>query len=387
MTGFRPPIVAGVSGGVGTTTLALALHGTDAGTTTADADILVCRSTAESIDRATRIADLAEPGRYPVLVVTLAGAERRPPPRVAELEEVWAAVVAAPHVGRWSGIVDPYREAAGLLGNPREQLPRPVRRYLDAVARAARVVAESGRLNAPAPRTEVPRANPVLPPVVPLDLPAPRGWSGRTALHQPIPLPPHRTATVDRTLQHHPQSLATSDVLGPLTHPAPEHRHPPTSADLGPFASPLPAHPSASTSARPGRTTSGDWRPSVSSTTGDHEACAEPAPEHRRPTAEGPDHRPAAPHPGADDRAAAAVRADPPGWSDARIPVREDVPPAAAAGSRVGGPETVAEPSAETSTELSTVDFTGCGGAPTLELPELRPVRGIRVLAIGTVSG
>ncbi|GAA4536324.1 hypothetical protein [Pseudonocardia xishanensis] len=160
MTGFRPPIVAGVSGGVGTTTVALALHGTDAGTTTADADVLVCRSSAESLDRAARIADLAEPGRYPVLVVTLAGTERRPPPRVTDLEGYWAAVVAAPHVPRWAAIVDPYREVAGLLGSPRDQLPRALRGYLEALTRAARLVADSGRLTAPRPTPSLPTTPP-----------------------------------------------------------------------------------------------------------------------------------------------------------------------------------------------------------------------------------
>jgi hypothetical protein len=146
---FRPPIVAGVSGGVGTTTLALALHGHDAGLDTAEADVLVCRSSVESLDRAARIADLAWPGRYPVLLVTLDGTERRPPARLARLHDRWTAVVPVPHIAPWRDLVDPYREAAGLLGSPRADLPRPVRALLDAIGRAARVVADSGRLSGP----------------------------------------------------------------------------------------------------------------------------------------------------------------------------------------------------------------------------------------------
>ncbi|MCE0767467.1 hypothetical protein LWC35_31905 [Pseudonocardia kujensis] len=155
MTGFRPPSVAGVSGGVGTTTLALALHGRDGGTGAGiDADIVVCRSSAESLDRAVRIADLFDPtAAPPVLAVSVDGAERRHPERLDELGPGWAAVVLVPHVGRWRGIVDPYREAAGLLGTPRDRLPRALRPYLDAVTRLARAVADSGRLGRPAPAT------------------------------------------------------------------------------------------------------------------------------------------------------------------------------------------------------------------------------------------
>ncbi|MFR9806586.1 hypothetical protein ACL02T_30490 [Pseudonocardia sp. RS010] len=155
MTGFRPPSVAGVAGGVGTTTLALALHGRDSGTGAGlEADIVVCRSSAESLERAVRVADLLDPTAVPpVLAVTLDGGERRPPDRLDELGPGWAAVVVLPHVGRWRGVVDPYREAAGLLGRPRERIPRALRPYLDAVTRLARAVAESGRLTRPAPTT------------------------------------------------------------------------------------------------------------------------------------------------------------------------------------------------------------------------------------------
>ena len=151
MTGFRPPIVAGVSGGVGTSTLALALHGRDADSATADADVLVCRSAAESLDRACRIADLAELGRYPVLAVLLDSTERRPPTRLTQLDGRWALVVPLPHVARWREVRDPYREAAGLLGAPRENLPRGLRVYAEAVARLAGAVADSGRLSTGAP--------------------------------------------------------------------------------------------------------------------------------------------------------------------------------------------------------------------------------------------
>lgn len=196
MTGFRPPSVAGVSGGVGATTLALALHGHDGGTAAGiEADIVVCRSSAESLDRAVRIADLFDPMAVPpVLAVTVDGAERRHPERLDELGPGWAAVVLVPHVGRWRGIVDPYREAAGLLGSPRDRLPRALRPYLDAVTRLARAVADSGRLGRPAPTPRPPTSPPAV----------------ATLRREPIPLPapPITTRPITSTLRHEPTPFA-----------------------------------------------------------------------------------------------------------------------------------------------------------------------------------
>jgi hypothetical protein len=209
MTGFRPPIVAGVSGGVGATTLALALYGRDSGTGAGiEADIVVCRSSAESLDRAVRIADLFDPTAVPpVLAVTVDGAERRHPERLDELGPGWAAVVLLPHVARWRGIVDPYREAAGLLGAPRNRLPRALRPYLDAVTRLARAVADSGRLGHPAPNptiratttaTRPEQAAIATPPrleqaaAVPLAPPAPPATTTPPPPEPPAIAPPHR---------------------------------------------------------------------------------------------------------------------------------------------------------------------------------------------------
>lgn len=201
MTGFRPPSVAGVSGGVGVTTLALALHGRDSGTGAGiDADIVVCRSSAESLDRAVRIADLFDPTAVPpVLAVTVDGAERRRPERLDELGPGWAAVVLVPHVGRWRGIVDPYREAAGLLGTPRDRLPRAVRPFLDAVTRLARAVADSGRLTRPAPATR-PVSAPLRPGPAPISAPLRPEPAPIPAPLRPEPAPP----------RSHPRPITTS---------------------------------------------------------------------------------------------------------------------------------------------------------------------------------
>jgi hypothetical protein len=54
---IRAPWVAGVGGGVGTSTVAAAVGGRDRGVFTGrGVDVLVCRSTGESLIRATRAA-------------------------------------------------------------------------------------------------------------------------------------------------------------------------------------------------------------------------------------------------------------------------------------------------------------------------------------------
>ncbi|MCW0213051.1 MAG: hypothetical protein OJJ54_06815 [Pseudonocardia sp.] len=153
MSGFRIPVVAGVSGGVGTTTVALALHGRDGGTEVGAADVVVCRCTAESLSRAGRLSATLGGGPPPVLAVTGGPARRG---RVADLLgdalPGWSAVIELPTVTRCFALDDPYAEVRGLLGTQRETLPRPVRAYAAALGRLARAVAESGRLAGPAPR-------------------------------------------------------------------------------------------------------------------------------------------------------------------------------------------------------------------------------------------
>ncbi|GAA4695076.1 hypothetical protein GCM10023215_35960 [Pseudonocardia yuanmonensis] len=258
MTGFRPPSVAGVSGGVGTTTLALALHGRDSGTGAgAEADIVVCRSSAESLDRAVRIADLVDPTAVPpVLAVTVDGADRRHPERLDELGPGWSAVVLLPHVGRWRGIVDPYREAAGLLGTPRERLPRALRPYLDAVARLARAVADSGRLGRPA----------------------------ASAISRPVPPPARPAAGGERPFTSY-RAFVPVGADGPLTsiavpsHPGPEHLRPADSAAVE-VPGATPAVPAASTRVQPILSPS-DAAPTVTGGSPDRGVGAGPHPDLR----------------------------------------------------------------------------------------------------------
>jgi len=149
VNGMRVPVVAGVAGGVGTTTVAVGLRGHDGGRVGgARPDILVCRATLDSLRRAAAFLDETGPEPPPVLAVTLAARAPRRPLRAQLdlLEPDAAALVLLPHVPRWCTLVDPLAEAAQLLVEPAAQLPRPLRAYAAALRELVTAVAASGRL-------------------------------------------------------------------------------------------------------------------------------------------------------------------------------------------------------------------------------------------------
>jgi hypothetical protein len=154
VTALRPPTVAGVAGGVGTTTVAVALRGRDDGTARPHiADIVVCRATLDSLGRVADVLDRVGPGPRPVLAVTLDGARLPRGPlrdQLMLLEPGTSAVVLLPRVRRWRTLDDPLPEVATLLVGAPERLPRPVRSYAAALWDLAAAVADSGRLAAPA---------------------------------------------------------------------------------------------------------------------------------------------------------------------------------------------------------------------------------------------
>ncbi len=133
------PTVAGVAGGVGTTTVAAALGAVDRGVVVGrGVDILVCRATGDSLVRAGRAAQLvaAATGRRPVIVVTAAdagGACRPTTARLRLLEPHASAIVALPFVRRWRELAAPLDEARTLLRLPLGEVPRPLRRYAGAL--------------------------------------------------------------------------------------------------------------------------------------------------------------------------------------------------------------------------------------------------------------
>jgi len=148
-SGMRVPVVAGVGGGVGTTTVAVGLRGHDSGRVAGRRpDIIVCRDTLDSVQRAAEVLDAAGPEPPPVLAVTLAGRTLRGAlrQRLELLEPDAAGLVLLPHVRRWSTLPDPLAEVARLLVDPADRLPRPVRAYAAALRELVAAVAASGRL-------------------------------------------------------------------------------------------------------------------------------------------------------------------------------------------------------------------------------------------------
>lgn len=161
MSGLRAPVVAGVAGGVGASTLAAALHAVDGGRAVAGSrpDVLVCR--ADSLH-------LAGGRPAPVLVVV---ADR--PPRL-DRTDAGTAVVVVPDVAAWHGLGAP--EVAGLLALAPAHRPTGLGPYIAALLDVAAALVRSGVLERPAPASDpaplvlpAPARPPVAPlPVVPL---------------------------------------------------------------------------------------------------------------------------------------------------------------------------------------------------------------------------
>ncbi|GAA1869428.1 hypothetical protein GCM10009836_57500 [Pseudonocardia ailaonensis] len=391
--GFRPPVVAGVSGGVGTSTVALALHGRDAGAgATGDADVIVCRSSVESLERAARIADLLDPALpAPILAVTIDGAERRRPERLQELDPGWSGVVLLPHVARWRSVFDPYREAAGLLGTPPDQLPRVLRPYLLAVTRLARTVAGTGRLTGPAPA-------------------APRSAPAHPERRSPGPRPARRLPSTEPAapaMAAIAQAAAAPEAVGrdgdPTRRPDPAGS---AAQNPGPrktaAAGPVTAEPRSDT-ARSGRT---DPRPELIAAAA-HDPAQDEA-SHGRPTGtaaggtgSGVEHaadltvagttgdhaRPPASLVGGVSPAEPEVDPRLAIWDTAARTTSVDARALASTVEEIGsaprrrGPA----PSERAKPETAESEPAGAGPGPSLS-PELRPVRGIRILAVSSAG-
>jgi hypothetical protein len=151
------PFVAGVAGGVGTTTVARALDAFDKGVFTGrrPADVLVCRATGESLIRAARAAQLI--GRdylAPVLAISTTDAPSGPSwPTVARLRLVephTSAVIVLPYVRRWRDLAVPLDDVTGLLTRPPTELPSVLRAYALA-ARAVRAALDGTPVLHPSP--------------------------------------------------------------------------------------------------------------------------------------------------------------------------------------------------------------------------------------------
>lgn len=144
----RVPAVGGLAGGVGTTTVARALHAQDLGVVTgADPvpDVLLCRATAAGLAAASRVAPGQGPDR-PVLAVLPLSTD---PDGVdaAAAGTGWAAVVVLPLVPAWTRTPDPWSEAAAVLSAPHPSTA--VRRYAEALGRIVTALSAGERLTRP----------------------------------------------------------------------------------------------------------------------------------------------------------------------------------------------------------------------------------------------
>jgi hypothetical protein len=165
VSALRPPVLTGLTGEAGTSTLAAALHARDTGRTgdrPVGADVLVCRPTEAALRQAAAVVCTPPDGLRPVLAVTLepAGPGGGTLARLSALEPRFAAVVALPHVPEWRASTDPREEAARVLAQPVERLPRPLRAYAVALRHLVNAVVGSGLLTRAAPPSvTVPRSS------------------------------------------------------------------------------------------------------------------------------------------------------------------------------------------------------------------------------------
>lgn len=120
----RAPVFAGVTDGVGTTTLAVALHAVDGGRHDGrPVDVLVCRADGESLARAAAatgasVLAVVESGPVPGVQSPHGGLPDAARAWIDRLRPGFGAVVVLPHVERWRGLEQPAPEVAALLAGP-----------------------------------------------------------------------------------------------------------------------------------------------------------------------------------------------------------------------------------------------------------------------------
>jgi hypothetical protein len=131
------PLIGGVAGGVGTTTLARALRAIDGGIYpgAAPVDLLVARSTMYSLGCAQRAA--AATPDPPVLAVVadiprvrLSGQVKA---RLRMTEPHLGGLVVVPYVETWPELDDPLQDAERVLATVVDDLPKPLRGFAAAV--------------------------------------------------------------------------------------------------------------------------------------------------------------------------------------------------------------------------------------------------------------
>ncbi|SDH43510.1 hypothetical protein [Pseudonocardia oroxyli] len=148
--------VAGVSGGVGTTAVAVSVTGIDARVFTGRAaDVLVCRTTTESLLRASRAAAFLGQRLGAVAVNSLDG--HRPSRPIAariRLLEGSATTVVVPFVPALLAATDPHALLRSALQTPESDLSRPLRQFLSAIRKLTDATRQRP-IEARAPRTVI----------------------------------------------------------------------------------------------------------------------------------------------------------------------------------------------------------------------------------------
>lgn len=140
MNPVRVPVVAGVAQGVGTTTLASALHGQDRGRYPAEPlDVLVCR--VGSLDAAAAVA-----GAPVLAVVADAPTAAAEPALLQQLRSQFGAVVLLPHVARLQEAENPLSVATGLLGLPPGLRPAALKPYAEGLLAIVDALLRGGSL-------------------------------------------------------------------------------------------------------------------------------------------------------------------------------------------------------------------------------------------------
>lgn len=205
---MRAPLVAGLDGAVGTSTVAAALHGRDGGRCRRGADVIVCGS---GTLRLAGALEFPPSGPRPVLAIALQpGLAAPPPPRLRALDARFGALVLIPFVEHWQGDSPVLDEAAAVLGYPAEQLPPVLRSYAAAIRTIAAAVLRSGQLHRPTPPLARARTTTLWHGLLPVERPTPP----RPALVA-VP-PPVRLRRADGPGPLHPVHEDDEDVESPV---------------------------------------------------------------------------------------------------------------------------------------------------------------------------
>jgi hypothetical protein len=140
----RAPLVCGVAGGVGVTTIATALQARDLGVYSGGpADIVVCRSTSSSVGAAHRVINTV-PGT-PVLVVVADGPLRTPAPvkaRIRMVEPHLSGLVWMPYVEQWRHTDEVLTHAKAVSSHP-DGAPKWLQPWVAAIRQLGKAVLPS----------------------------------------------------------------------------------------------------------------------------------------------------------------------------------------------------------------------------------------------------